>query len=145
MGEFARRARNGQQSGRSSLLAMNKDVPIPYCPFYRPFTCQISAHEIKRFTTRQRWQPQLRELKKDKHARRCRVPGVLTEGGKIDKLCRYCFLTRGAHCPLCSVNFHVFRHCAETCTQQVNHPLLIECLTGKDINKHHIQVRKGMY
>jgi hypothetical protein len=43
-------ARNGQQSGRSSLLAMNKDVPIPYCPFYRPFTCQISAHEIKRFT-----------------------------------------------------------------------------------------------
>jgi hypothetical protein len=57
MGEFARRARNGQQSGRSSLLAMNKDVPIPYCPFYRPFTCQISAHEIKRFTIQRHTDP----------------------------------------------------------------------------------------
>jgi hypothetical protein len=43
-------ARNGQQSGRSSLLAMNKNVPIPYCPFYRPFNYQNSAHGIKRFT-----------------------------------------------------------------------------------------------
>ena len=29
---------------------MNKNVPIPYCPFYRPFNYQNSAHGIKRFT-----------------------------------------------------------------------------------------------
>ncbi len=45
-------ARNGQQRGTSSLPTINKNVPLFYCPFYRPLNYQISAHGIKWFTSR---------------------------------------------------------------------------------------------
>src|SRR6266480_956324 len=43
-------ARNGQQSGKSYLLAWRKTVPAPYCLFCRPFNYRISAHGIPKFT-----------------------------------------------------------------------------------------------
>jgi hypothetical protein len=47
-------ARNGQQSGKSHLLAMRKTVPSLYCSFYRPFNYRIFAHGIPKFTATSR-------------------------------------------------------------------------------------------
>jgi hypothetical protein len=40
----------GQQSGKSYLMAMRKNVPALYCSFCRPFNDQDSAHGIPKFT-----------------------------------------------------------------------------------------------